>query len=342
MIKKFLFILVLSNTVLADYNHNKVDDFINYMYAEHSYSKENLRLLFGEIKSQPRIKKYFKKAPERTLTWDGCKTSVKNCTNYKKLFVTKKNIENGIIYWNQNRKSLLAAEKKYGVPPEIIIAIIGIESKYGERTGTFKTFDTLASLSLGPNKGRRAKFYRTELINFLLMCRENKLDPRAIRGSYAGALGMPQFISSSYRHYAVDFNADNVVDLWGSNEDVIGSVANYFKKNGWKSGEPIMSTIMYKESIVKYLDNESKKSYKPKTPYKVFLRNGLLSDLNVNDNTLLSVIGREEREGKVYSFGHKNFYVITRYNRSRLYALAVFSLANKIKQYKSDSEALNL
>jgi len=153
---------------------------------------------------------------------------------------------------------------------------------------------------------------------------------------------MPQFISSSYRHYAVDFNADNVVDLWGSNEDVIGSVANYFKKNGWKSGKPIMSTIMHKESIVKYLDNESKKSYKPKTPYKVFLRNGLLSDLNVNDNTLLSVIGREEREGKVYSFGHKNFYVITRYNRSRLYALAVFSLANKIKQYKSDSEALNL
>ena len=97
MIKKFLFILVLSNTVLADYNHNKVDDFINYMYAEHSYSKENLRLLFGEIKSQPRIKKYFKKAPERTLTWDGCKTSVKNCTNYKKLFVTKKNINAPLI-----------------------------------------------------------------------------------------------------------------------------------------------------------------------------------------------------------------------------------------------------
>jgi len=237
---------------------------------------------------------------------------------------------------------LLEAEKKFGVPPEIIIAIIGIESKYGSRTGTFKTFDTLASLSLGPNKGRRAKFYKDELINFLLMCRENKLDPRSIKGSYAGALGKPQFISSSYRHYAIDFNGDNVVDLWNSNEDVIGSVANYFKKNGWKNNQLIMSNLIYKDSNKKYVENESKKTYKPKTPYKTFMNNKLYADEIIADNTPLSVIGREEQGGKIYSFAHKNFYVITRYNRSRLYALAVYSLSNEIKRHKSELENHNL
>ena len=342
MIKKLLLFLILSNTAMADYSQNEVKDFISFMHTKHSYSKENLKELFNEIKIEPRIKKYFKKAPERTLTWNGCKLNKKNCTNYKKLFITKKNIDKGVIFWNQNKQSLLEAEKKYGVPPEIIVAIIGIESKYGLRTGTFKTFDTLASLSLGPNKGRRAKFYRDELINFLLMCRENKLDPRKIKGSYAGALGKPQFISSSYRHYAVDFNGDNIVDLWNSNDDVIGSVANYFKKNGWKNNKPIMSNLIFKNSSTNYLENESKKSYKPKTPYKTFVNNKIHTDIVIKENTLLSVIGREEQKGKVYSFGHKNFYVITRYNRSRLYALAVFTLSEQIKKHKSKSEHNNL
>ena len=342
MIKGLLFFLVLSNTAMANYDQHEVNDFINFMYTKHSYNKEHLKLLFNEIKAEPRIKKYFKKAPEKTLTWNGCKANDRKCTNYKKLFVTEKNIEKGVIFWSQNRKSLLKAEKKFGVPPEIIIAIIGIESKYGLRTGTFKTFDTLASLSLGSNKGRRAKFYKSELINFLLMCRENKLDPRSIKGSYAGALGKPQFISSSYRHYAVDFNGDNVVDLWNSNEDIIGSVANYFKKNGWRNNQLIMSELIYKNSNIKYMENESKKTYKPKTPYKTFMNNKLYADETIADNTLLSVIGREEQGGKVYSFAHKNFYVITRYNRSRLYALAVYSLSNQIKRHKSESENDNL
>ena len=148
MIKKLLLVLVLSNTAIAGYDEYEVNDFINFMHAKHSYSKEHLKLLFNEIKTEPRIKKYFKKAPERILTWNGCGANDKKCTNYKKLFVTKKNIEKGVIFWSQNRKSLLKAEKKFGVPPEIIIAIIGIESKYGLRTGTFKTFDTLESMYL--------------------------------------------------------------------------------------------------------------------------------------------------------------------------------------------------
>ena len=119
------------------------------------------------------------------------------------------------------------------------------------------------------------------------MCRENKLDPRNIKGSYAGALGKPQFISSSYRHYAIDFNGDNVVDLWNSNEDVIGSVANYFKKNGWKNNQLIMSNLIYEDSNKKYVENESKKTYKPKTPYKTFMNNKLYADETIDDNYLI-------------------------------------------------------
>ncbi len=339
MIQRLLFLLVLlSGNVLADYNNSEVEDFINYMNNEYSYDKKSLQELFSEIQSQPRIKKYFKRAPEKTLTWNGCQKSDKNCTNYKNLFVTDSNIKKGLEFWNNNKKTLQDAAQKYGVPPEIIISIIGIESKYGRRTGTFKTFDTLATLSLGPNKGRRAKFYKSELINFLLMCKENNFNPKNIRGSYAGALGTPQFISSSYRHYAIDFNNDEKVDLWNSNEDIIGSIANYFRENGWKRDQPIMTNFKSNPSNGKYIEKESLKSYKPTTPYKIFKDLNILAKINISDSTLLSVIGRKEQSGKSYSFGHKNFYAITRYNRSRLYALAVFFLSKEIKNAKSKAE----
>jgi len=339
VIKYLLTCIVFVSTIShADFKQHDVNNFIDFMYDEHSYNKDELRKLFQEIKTEPRIKKYFKKAPERTLTWNGCAKKDKSCTNYKSLFVTKKNIQKGIKFWLENTTELNAAEEKFGVPAEIIVAIIGIESRYGSRTGTFKTFDTLASLALGPNKGRRAKFYKSELINFLLLCKENNFNPRNIKGSYAGALGKPQFISSSYRNYAIDFNDDSKVDLWNSNGDVIGSVANYFKKNGWRSGMPIMSQIIFEESEREFVDSESKKSYKPKTPYKYFKTNNVYVNDKISEKQLLSVIARKEKSGKVYSFGHKNFYVITRYNRSRLYALAVYYLSLELKKSKTDVE----
>ena len=336
MIKKLLLFLVLSNTAMANYDQHEVTNFISFMNSEHSYSKEHLKILFNEIKTEPRIKKYFKKAPERTLTWNGCALNDKKCTNYKNLFVNNKNIKNGVNFWKKNLIALTKAEDEFGVPAEIIVAIIGIESKYGLRTGTFKTFDTLVSLSLGSNKGRRAKFYKTELINFLLMCRENNFDPSLIKGSYAGALGKPQFISSSYRHYAIDFDQDGSINLWESDFDVIGSVANYFKKNGWRTNQSIMTSISYSQSNMNNTEIASTKTYKPSTPYKSFEKNLIFANTPIDQDEILSVIGRKEKNGKEYSFGHKNFYVITRYNRSRLYALAVYYLSEEIKKSKSD------
>ncbi len=342
MIKTIFVLMILVPNIAYSYDeylsNSEVQEFIEHMHEKYDYDKKKLTQLFSEIKPNKKIKKYIKKAPERTLTWNGCNKQDKNCTDYKRLFITTNNITRGVEFWNEHEKTLKKAKIKYGVSPEFIIAIIGIESKYGTRTGTFKTFDTLASLSLGPNKGRRAKFYKSELVNFLLLCKENNFDPRSLRGSYAGALGHPQFISSSYRNYAVDFDGDNKINLWNSTDDIIGSVANYFYKHGWKSNKPILSSLLSDD--IKVAEIESKRTYKPKNKYLHYQNKGLKSDAMIDDDTLLSVIGRLEKSGKVYNFAHKNFYVITRYNRSRLYALAVYFLGQEIKKAKSKMESM--
>jgi len=235
MMKFILFFSLLISTIFNanasnSYDTKEVSNFIDYMAKKHNYKKNDLRNLFNQIKEEKKLKKFFKKAPERRLTWNGCEQNEKQCINYKSLFVTDHNIKNGKLFIDENYNNLKKASETFGVPEEIIVAIIGIETRYGKNLGNFKTFDTLASLSVGPNKGRRAEFYRTELENFLLLCRENNLDPSSIKGSYAGALGKPQFISSSYRNYAIDFDGDSYADLWSSNADVIGSVANYLEK----------------------------------------------------------------------------------------------------------------
>ena len=326
----FLSLFALNLSASNSYNSDIVTEFIDEMYEKHDYKKDNLKKLFSQIKEEKKLKKFFKKAPERRLTWNGCEPQENQCLNYKKLFINKHNIENGKIFAQENIKYLDRASQRFGVPKEIIVAIIGIETRYGKNLGTFKTFDTLASLSLGPNKGRRHQFYRSELENFLLLCRENNLNPSSIKGSYAGALGKPQFISSSYRNYAIDFDGDNYADLWNSNADVIGSVANYLKRNGWSRNGLILTDLPVDNNRSK-LEKLSKKTYKPHTPYKNYLSLKIIAPRKINSNEKLSVIKRIEGNKDVFSFGHNNFYTITRYNRSRLYALAVYTLADKIK-----------
>tara|TARA_B100000035_G_scaffold258192_1_gene228450 strand:+ start:845 stop:1861 length:1017 start_codon:yes stop_codon:yes gene_type:complete len=314
----------------SSYNTAEVDRFINEMYKKHNYEKDILKKLFSSIQEEKKLNQFFKKAPERRLTWNGCEVNEKQCINYKRLFVNENNIKNGQLFMRENHDNLNRASSIFGIPGEIITAIIGIETRYGKNLGSFKTFDTLASLSLGPNKGRRAEFYKSELENFLLLCRENEFDPSLVKGSYAGALGKPQFISSSYRHYAIDFDGDDYADLWSSNADVIGSVANYLSKNGWIRNGLILTDLNIKHNK-KLLYKLSQKTYKPHTRYKTYLEKRLVSPIKINDDEKLSVIRRLEGSTNVYSFGHNNFYTITRYNRSRLYALAVFTLAQEIK-----------
>jgi len=325
-----LLLFTLNISASNSYDTDSVNKFIDEMYKKHDYKKNDLKKLFSQIKEEKKLKKLFKKAPERRLTWNGCKLNEKQCINYKKLFVNKHNIENGKVFMVENTKDLERASERFGVPKEIIVAIIGIETRYGKNLGKFKTFDTLASLSLGPNKGRRHNFYRSELENFLLLCNENNLDPSSIKGSYAGALGKPQFISSSYRNYAIDFDNDNYADLWNSNADVIGSVANYLKRNGWSRNGLILTDLVVDNNKTS-LEKLSKKTYKPHTVYKKYANFKTVTPKEINMSEKLSIIKRIEGNKDVYSFGHNNFYTITRYNRSRLYALAVHTLAQEIK-----------
>ena len=325
-----LLLFTLNISASNSYDTDSVNKFIDEMYKKHDYKKNDLKKLFSQIKEEKKLKKLFKKAPERRLTWNGCKLNEKQCINYKKLFVNKHNIENGKVFMVENTKDLERASERFGVPKEIIVAIIGIETRYGKNLGKFKTFDTLASLSLGPNKGRRHNFYRSELENFLLLCNENNLDPSSIKGSYAGALGKPQFISSSYRNYAIDFDNDNYADLWNSNADVIGSVANYLKRNGWSRNGSILTDLVVDNNKTS-LEKLSKKTYKPHTVYKKYANFKTVAPKEINMSEKLSIIKRIEGNKNVYSFGHNNFYTITRYNRSRLYALAVHTLAQEIK-----------
>ncbi len=249
---------------------------------------------------------------------------------YKKLFITNEQINKGIAYWKQHEKTLKFAEKKYGVPTSYIVAIIGIETKYGENKGKFPAFNTLATLAFTP--GRRQEFFRYELTQYLLLARENNFPPLSLKSSYAGAIGLPQFMPSSYRHYAVDFYQKGSADLFANHADAIGSVGNYLHKHGWKSGERIAIPAKVKGDSHLAIIN---KKYRPHLTmanlekYQITPRKPL--------NSKVSFIRLEDKTGYKYWLGLQNFYVISTYNKSELYVMAVRELAIKLREKKSNS-----
>jgi len=208
-------------------NRPEVKKFIDDFSVENNYPKDSLNNLFKNVTTQTSVLEAIARPAEKKKNWQ----------EYRKIFITDKRVKQGLEFWTENAAILAAAEREYGVPPEIVVAIIGVETFYGRYKGKHPVLDSL--VTLGFDYPPRQKFFRSELAEFLLLAKEENLDPIAIKGSYAGAMGKSQFISSSYRNYAVDFDDDGTRDLWGSNEDVIGSVANYFKRHGWKAGEII-------------------------------------------------------------------------------------------------------
>ena len=224
------------------------------------------------------------------------------------------------------------AEEEFGVPVEIITAIIGVETYYGKHTGKHTVFDSLTTL--GFDYPPRSKFFKSELKQFLLLSKEEDISIDDMTGSYAGAMGMPQFISSSYRRYAVDFDGDGKRDLWNSVPDVIGSVANYFSEHGWQKGESVVHPAVVKdESVVR-----EKNALKPYTTVGELRQQGveITSDLDLDSKEQITLLKFKGKEGDEYWAGLNNFYVITRYNHSALYAMAVHQLSEKIKNQASD------
>ena len=309
--------LLATPAAALDYLGKKdVQSFISQMVKKHKFRKTYLQTLFAEAKIHQSILDAIAR-PAEGKPWH----------QYRPIFVTKKRTQGGINFWKENAEALDRAEQKYGVPKEIIVAIIGVETRYGKHAGRYPVFDALATLAFAYPP--RAKFFKSELEQFLLMIREEKFEAKELLGSYAGAMGMPQFISSSFRRYAVDFDGDGKRDLWKSPTDAIGSVANYFRKHHWKPGQPVTHKVQVHGQRHQDLIT---KSLKPRHSQQELLDNGVVLPGNMTENLKGKLLSLKTTESPEYWVAWNNFYVITRYNHSALYSMAVHQLSQKIKQ----------
>jgi membrane-bound lytic murein transglycosylase B len=313
-----LFVMSISLNVQADYSQRSdVQRFIDEMVEKHDFNRDELVSKLASAKKLDGVLEAISKPAEKVLTWK----------EYRPIFVTSKRIKGGNKFLKQHHETLQRAEKEYGVPAEIITAIIGVETYYGRLSGKTQVFDSL--VTLGFDYPPRSRFFLSELEQFLLLTREEDIDVKGVRGSYAGAMGMPQFISSSYRHYAVDFDGDGKRDLWNNTADVIGSVANYFKVHGWKTGDQVVIPARINGSI-----EETRNKLKPHTRIADLAAEGVFPDAAVDEDEKATVITLKGKKGKEYWLGLDNFYVITRYNRSSLYAMAVYQLSQEFDAQK--------
>jgi len=288
-------------------------DFINEVVAKHHFNKEYLVALFDNATFYPKILEALDRPAEKML-WK----------NYRKIFMTDKRIDGGVKFWKEHKVILDLAYQRFNVPPEVITAIIGVETFYGKNTGSYPVFDAL--YTIGFHYPKRAKFFRGQLVEFLLLAREEGFNPRVVKGSYAGAIGMPQFIPSSYRDFAVDFDGNNQKNLFNSTYDVIGSVANYFSAHHWVPGQPVVSRAhVCGEDFKKFGD-----ALKPKHSLKDWKSVDVFALDDVSSDRSASLVSLDGKDGVEHWLGFDNFYVITRYNHSSLYAMAVYQLSQAI------------
>ncbi len=292
----------------------EVEKFIAQMVRQHQFEEPALRQMLSQLKINDGVVKAIN-APATSKPW----------YEFKNLFITPTRTSGGVDFWNQNAEQLKRARDIYGVPEEIIVAIIGIETIYGKRMGSFRVIDALYTLAF--EMPERASYFQGELEQFLLLTRENGLDPQTVKGSFAGAIGMPQFMPTSYRRFAVDFDSDGKIDLWDNVPDIIGSVANYLHYFGWVAGQPIVvpariSGTEYKDII--------EKGFKPHLTLTQLLPKGVEPTDAMPAELIAGLFALELEQGQEYWLAFNNFYVITRYNRSKNYAMAVYLLANAI------------
>ena len=301
----------------GDYkNRQDVEAFIDRMVKTSGYSEQTLVTLFATVKKQQHLFARLNKPAEKALEW----------YQYRRIFIKDSRINQGIKFWHENKQLLTEVAEKTGVPPEIMIAIIGVETFYGTYRGKDPVFDSLVTLAFDYPK--RGKFFTRELEQFLLLVKEQSLDTKGLMGSYAGAMGMPQFISSSYRHYAVDFDNDGQVNLFDSMPDIVASVANYFVKHGWRPQEPIAGPLQLQQTNT---IDQLKPGVKTDYQWSDFARHGLQSNTMLPADTPVALVQLEQSDHSEYWAGFQNFYVITRYNHSELYAMAVYQLSLLIK-----------
>ena len=296
----------------------ELTSFIAEMVRDSGFSEKQLSTLFGQVRREPLVIEAISRPVISPPKWH----------EYRAQFLTPGRILGGLAFWERNRTSLQRAELQWGVPAEVVVAIVGVETFYGQNTGRYRVIDALATLAF--DYPRRAEFFRKELAQFLLLAREQRLSPLAPEGSYAGAMGLPQFMPSSYRRYAVDFNGDGKVNIWRDGPDVIGSVANFLAEHGWAAGEPALVPVTVSgDGIGGELDLglSSRRALRAWMDLGVSVADaGLISSDPMGMLVMLEGAG-----GAEYRLGLQNFQVLMRYNRSRLYAAAVWDLAQALR-----------
>jgi membrane-bound lytic murein transglycosylase B len=303
-----------------------VAGFIQELVERHAFDAEELRLVFSRARREDAVLAAMRAQPRQADSWDA----------YRTLFVNQRHLRAGLEFWQEHRQTLARARRAYGVPEEIVVAIIGIETFYGRNTGRWRVIDALATLAF--DYPPRAPFFRGELENYLLFARELELDVFSVKGSYAGAIGIPQFMPGSYLRYAVDFDGDGATDLRANAADAIGSVANFLLQHGWERGAPVQrgarvagaghEALIAGNPLPRHTLEELGKA-------GVEVRG---APLPADTRAVLLRLETPERPAD-FRIGLHNFYVLTRYNRSAFYALAVADLAEQLRAARGKARA---
>ena len=314
---------IFSPRVLADdYAENATaQKFFKEMEERHDFDGSELRKLFSRVYRDQRILDLMLKPAEKRLAW----------REYRKIFLDNVRIRNGIKFWEENERVISDASDRYGVPGEIIAAIIGVETRYGKVTGNHRVISALSTLAF--DYPPRSRFFRNELESFLLLAREENKSPLELKGSYAGAMGYGQFMPSSYRAYAVDSDGDGKRDIWNSRADAIGSVANYLLAHNWEKGAGVATRVQL-DSDSRELPENLFSDMRPNFTGSQLLKMGFKVPSTHLEKMVALIRLRSDAESE-YWLGEWNFYVITRYNRSPMYAMAVLQLAQALRMGKS-------
>jgi membrane-bound lytic murein transglycosylase B len=310
-----------------DVKRADVKDFIAHMADTSLFTKRQLRKLLKAARNEPAIIEAMDRPAEKAKPW----------YEYRPIFVTERRIREGAEFWAAHRLALDQASIRSGVPPEYLAAILGVETYYGRQTGSYRVLDALATLAF--DYPARAPFFRGELEQFLLLTREKGLNPLSVKGSYAGAMGAPQFMPSNYRRYAVDADADGHIDLWTNWPDVCASVGNYLKEHGWIAGEPVLSEASVSPDKSPDLDGRTLGLFETVESLRT---KGVSFDSPLAADAPALLVAADETDGVHWRVGYNNFHVITTYNHSALYAMAVYELAAAVKQRVLQNDAASL
>jgi len=297
----------------------EVAAFVDEMVKRHGLDREVLESAFERVERKPAILEAIARPAERTLSW----------AEYREIFLDRARIEQGAAFWRRHAETLERAERVYGVSPAVIVAILGVETRYGSHRGSYRVLDALATLAF--DYPPRAEFFRRELESFLLLAREEGRPLTEPLGSYAGAMGYGQFMPSSYRAYAVDFDGDGRRDIWENPVDAVGSVAHYLARHGWERAGEIARRVNVSGARIEGLIDTG---LKPELRVGTLRERGVRGLEGLPPEAAATLMALEARGGEEHWLGLENFYVITRYNHSRLYGMAVRDLATAVRAHR--------